>query len=246
MDLLIVDDEALARQRLARMVERLEGYRLVAQAANADEAMTAMAEHDPDVVLCDIRMPGQDGLQLAQQISAMEDPPAIIFCTAYDEYALDAFGAQAVDYLLKPVSDDKLQAALNKAQKVNRAQLAALAQADSDTSADSRNHISARTRRGVELIPLDTIHYFLADHKYVTVYHDDAETLIDDTLKELEQEFPERFVRVHRNALVAIKAIEGMERSPQGQYRLRLKGLDHQPVVSRRHVTPLREFLSRL
>lgn len=245
MDLLIVDDESLARERLSRMVQRLDGYRLVAEAANAQDAMAAMREHDPDVVLCDIRMPGQDGLQLAQQISEMEDPPAVIFCTAYDEYALDAFGVQAVDYLLKPVSDEQLQAALEKAQKVNRVQLAALAQAEQPQT-DTRTHISARTRRGVELIPIDSIHYFLADQKYVTVYHDDTETLIDDTLKELEQEFPERFVRVHRNALVAIKAIEGMERTPQGQYRLRLKGVDVQPIVSRRHVTPLREFLSRL
>ncbi len=245
MDLLIVDDESLARERLSRMVQRLDGYRLVAEAANAQAATAAMREHDPDVVLCDIRMPGQDGLQLAQQISEMEDPPAVIFCTAYDEYALDAFGVQAVDYLLKPVGDDQLQAALEKAQKVNRVQLAALAQAEQPQT-DNRTHISARTRRGVELIPIDSIHYFLADQKYVTVYHDDTETLIDDTLKELEQEFPERFVRVHRNALVAIKAIEGMERTPQGQHRLPLKGVDVQPVVSRRHVTPLREFLSRL
>jgi two-component system, LytTR family, response regulator AlgR len=245
MDLLIVDDESLARERLSRMVQRLDGYQLVAEAANAQTAMAAMREHDPDVVLCDIRMPGQDGLQLAQQISEMEDPPAVIFCTAYDEYALDAFGVQAVDYLLKPVGDDQLQAALEKAQKVNRVQLAALAQAEQPQT-DNRTHISARTRRGVELIPIDSIHYFLADQKYVTVYHDETETLIDDTLKELEQEFPERFVRVHRNALVAIKSIEGMERTPQGQHRLRLKGVDVQPIVSRRHVTPLREFLSRL
>lgn len=251
MDILIVDDEPLARQRLVRMVARLGECHLVGEAANADEAMAAVASCDPDIVLCDIRMPGQDGLQLAQQLGALEDPPAIIFCTAYDQYALDAFGVQAVDYLLKPVSEEKLAAALNKAKKVNRLQLAALTGAKRVNSSGSRHHISAKTRRGLELIALDSILYFQADQKYVTVFHSAAdgtltETLIDDTLKELEDEFPEIFVRIHRNALVAVRVIEGMERGADGHHRLHLKTTGHRPLVSRRHVTPLREFLSHL
>ncbi len=254
MDILIVDDELLARQRLARMVGRISECHLVAQAANAEEALTAVSNYDPDVVLCDIRMPGRDGLQLAEQLGILEDPPAIIFCTAYDEYALEAFGVRAVDYLLKPVSEEKLIAALSKAGRVNRVQLAALAakgRHPRELPTSGRSHISAKTRRGLELIALDTVLYFQADHKYVTVFHRGpeqgiAETLLDDTLKELEDEFPGLFVRVHRNALVSINAIEGMERAADGQYRLHLKGSVHQPQVSRRHVASLREFLSSL
>jgi two-component system, LytTR family, response regulator AlgR len=244
MDVIIVDDEPLARDRLARMVEKLEQYRVVAQAENVEQAMSAIAEHDPDVVLLDVRMPEEDGLSAAKRITGMEDPPAVIFCTAYDEYAVDAFTTTAVGYLLKPVRQEDLRAALEKAQKLNKVQLAALG--ERQAPANQRNHISAKTRRGVELIPLDDVRFFIADHKYVTVYHTEGETLIDDTLKELEQEFTNLFVRIHRNALVAINAIEGMERNAQGQYRVRLKGIDEKPIVSRRHVSRLRELLTNM
>ncbi|MEX1031808.1 MAG: LytTR family DNA-binding domain-containing protein [Cellvibrionaceae bacterium] len=244
MDVIVVDDEPLARDRLARMVERLEDCQVVAQAENVEQAMAAIAEHDPDVVLLDVRMPEEDGLSAAKRITGMEDPPAVIFCTAYDEYAVDAFSTSAVGYLLKPVKQDDLEAALEKAQKLNKVQLAALW--ERQAPANQRNHISAKTRRGVELIPLDDVRFFIADHKYVTVYHTDGETLIDDTLKELEHEFTNLFVRIHRNALVAIASIEGMERNAQGQYRVRLKDIAEKPIVSRRHVSRLRELLTSM
>lgn len=244
MDVIIVDDEPLARDRLARMVEKLEEFQVVAQAENVEQAMAAIVEHDPDVVLLDVRMPEEDGLSAAKRITSMEDPPAVIFCTAYDDYAVDAFSTSAVGYLLKPVKQEDLQAALEKAQKLNKVQLATLFERQAPSN--QRNHISARTRRGVELIPLDDVRFFIADHKYVTVYHTDGETLIDDTLKELEQEFADLFVRIHRNALVSIPSIEGMERNAQGQYRVRLKGIEEKPVVSRRHVSHLRDLLTHM
>lgn len=244
MDVIVVDDEPLARDRLARMVQKLEECRVVAQAENVEQAMIAIGDYDPDVILLDVRMPEEDGLSAAQRITRMEDPPAVIFCTAYDEYAVDAFSTAAVGYLLKPVKQEDLEAALEKARKVNKVQLAALS--ERSAPANQRNHISAKTRRGVELIPLDDVRFFIADHKYVTVYHTDGETLIDDTLKDLEQEFFNVFVRIHRNALVAISAIEGMERNAQGQYRVRLRDIEEQPVVSRRHVSRLRELLTNM
>lgn len=244
MDVLIVDDEPLARERMLRMMARLDAYRVVGEAENAEQALAAIVEHDPDIVLLDIQMPEEDGLSAARRITSMDDPPAVIFCTAYDEYALDAFATAAVGYLLKPVKQQDLEAALEKAQKLNKVQLAALA--DRKAPNKQRNHISARTRRGVELIPLNQVRFFIADHKYVTVHHTDGETLIDETLKELEQEFGDQLVRVHRNALVLIDAIEGMERNAQGQYRVRLKDIEEQPVVSRRHVARLRELLAEL
>lgn len=244
MDVIVVDDEPLARDRLARMVDKLPGYQVVGLAENVDRAMRIIAEQDPDVILLDVRMPEEDGLSAAKRITSMDDPPAVIFCTAYDEYAVDAFATAAVGYLLKPVKQDDLQAALEKAQKINKVQLAALSERQAPSN--QRNHISAKTRRGVELIPLDHVRFFIADHKYVTVYHTEGETLIDDTLKDLEQEFTNLFVRIHRNALVAVHHIEGMERNPQGQYRVRLKDIEDKPVVSRRHVAHLRELLTTM
>lgn len=244
MDVIVVDDEPLARDRLARMVNKMDDCEVVAQAENVDQALAAVAEHDPDVVLLDVRMPEEDGISAAKKITTMEDPPAVIFCTAYDEYALDAFSTDAVGYLLKPVKQEDLEAALQKTQKLNKMQLAALAEREAPSN--QRKHISAKTRRGVELIPLDNVRFFIADHKYVTVHHTEGETLIDDTLKELENEFSNLFVRIHRNALVAINAIEGMERNPQGQYRVRLKNIEEKPIVSRRHVSRLRELLTSM
>ncbi|HEY8940593.1 MAG TPA: LytTR family DNA-binding domain-containing protein [Cellvibrio sp.] len=243
MDVLIVDDEALARQRLVRMVEKIEGFCVAAEADGADEAMVAIAAHDPDIVLLDIQMPGRDGLSLARDIAALEDPPAIIFCTAYDQYALDAFGTNAVGYLLKPVKAEQLLQVLEKATKLNKIQRVAAQKNPASKKENQRTHISAKTRRGVELIPLDDVRYFLADHKYVTVYHRHGEHLLDETLKELEEEFNGRFVRIHRNSLVAIKHIEALERTPQGQYQVRLADTEMRPVISRRHVSDLKELL---
>lgn len=259
MDVLIVDDELLARQRLARMVEKIDGFTVVAEADGAEEALTAIADHDPDIVLLDIQMPGRDGLALARDIAALEDPPAIIFCTAFDQYALDAFGTNAVGYLLKPVKAEQLLQVLDKATKLNKIQrdaaqrnaaqrTAELKAVENSAANDSkktsqRAHISAKTRRGVELIPLEDVRYFLADHKYVTVFHRNGEHLLDETLKELEEEFSGRFVRIHRNSLVSIKHIEALERTAQGQYQVRLADMETRPVISRRHVSDLKELL---
>jgi two-component system response regulator AlgR len=246
MDILIVDDEALARQRLQRMVEKIDGFSVVAEADNAEDALVAITQHDPDIVLLDIRMPGRDGLSLAQDIAELEDAPAVIFCTAFDQYALDAFGTNAVGYLLKPVKAEQLLQVLEKAQKLNKIQRGAAQQQVAPKNETQRTHISAKTRRGVELIPLDDVRYFLADHKYVTVYHRAGEHLLDETLKELEEEFGARFVRVHRNSLVSVKHIEALERNAQGQYQVRLADTELRPVISRRHVSDLKELLKAL
>ncbi|WP_423894320.1 LytR/AlgR family response regulator transcription factor [Candidatus Pelagadaptatus aseana] len=139
---------------------------------------------------------------------------------------------------------DDLFASLDKVSSLNKAQRALLA--ESDQKLEGRGHISAKTRRGVELIDLDKIFYFAADHKYVTVYHEDGETLVDDTLKDLETEFGNRFVRIHRNALVAVSRIEAMEKNIEGQFEVKLTGTELRPVVSRRHVGGLKDLLTSL
>ena len=246
MDVLIVDDEPLARQRLARMLDKLDGYDLIAEAENGEAALAAICKFDPDIVLLDVRMPGEDGLSVARRIGALDDPPAVIFCTAFDQYALDAFGTEAVGYLLKPVKSEQLLEALTKAQRLNKVQRAAFSQNQTPTG-NLRSHISAKTRRGVELIPLDDVRYFIADHKYVTLRHEGGEVLLDEPLKALEDEFGDRFVRIHRNALVYRDRIERLQRTPLGHFQLFLKGLEGEPLtVSRRHVAGVRKLMQNL
>jgi two-component system, LytTR family, response regulator AlgR len=245
MKVLIVDDEPLARDRLQRMVGAVPGYNIAGQAGNGQEAVELARQVSPDIVFMDVRMPGMDGLAAAQHLAELEVPPAVIFCTAYDDYAVEAFSSQAVGYLLKPVKKEELVSALSRACKVNKAQLSELQQSPT-IPLGGRSHITSKTRRGIDLVPVVEIRMFQADHKYVTAYYCDGEALLDETLKELEDEFEGRFVRIHRNALASIPHIDGMDRSTEGQYYLRLAGIDIRPQVSRRHVSALRKLLQKL
>ena len=240
MKLLIVDDEPLARSRLCRLIEQQEGYEVVAEAENGQQALESLC-YQPDIILMDIRMPVMDGLTAARSIADSEDPPVLIFCTAYGDYALEAFEANAVDYLLKPVSREKLKQSLEKARRLNKLQLISL----TENIGEQRSHISATTTRGVELVALEDVRYFRADLKYVTVFHREGELLIDESLKELEQEFGQRFVRVHRNALVAVAHIQGLEKTDEG-FRVKLENIAQGPLVSRRHLPKLRKLLQSL
>lgn len=244
MRILIVDDEKLARERLSRMLGAIEDvqHEVVGEAGNGVEAVAMADQSQPDVVLLDIRMPGMDGLETARHFTDFEEPPAVIFCTAYEEHAIEAFDLQAVGYLLKPVRRENLQTALEKARRLNKAQIAAL----SDTDTQQRTHISARTRRGIELIAVDDVRYFQADQKYVTVRHGEGEIIIDETLRELEEEFDDRFIRVHRNALIAGHYVEGLDRTRDGHYQIRLRDVDEHIDISRRHVPTVRRFVKSL
>jgi two-component system response regulator AlgR len=253
MNILIVDDEKLARDRLVRLIEKSEQHTVVGEANNGHAAIEKIEKLQPDIVLLDIRMPGMDGLEVARHLTKLENPPAIIFCTAYGEYALEAFQTQAVGYLLKPVKAEQLLTSLNTATRPNRAQLLQISASSSTTSdaampkkTASRQHISASTRHGLVLVPVTEVRCFIADHKYVTVYHTKGELLIDDALKDIEDEFSERFVRVHRNAVVSLAHVEGMEKKPAGHYLLHLQGTDFKPAISRRNVTQLRNQLKLL
>ena len=245
MNVLIVDDEPLARERLARMIVALGGFRVIGQASHGQEAVRLARELSPDVVFMDVRMPGMDGLAAAQYLAELDPPPAVIFCTAYGDYAVEAFSSQAVGYLLKPVRQADLAAALNRARRVNKAQLAELRQLPG-MMLEGRTHITSRNRRGTDLVPVAEVALFQADHKYVTAYHGDSESLLDETLRDLEQEFEGRFIRVHRNALISIAHIQGLERGQEGQHFVRLKDLDIKPQVSRRHIAGLRKLLDQI
>jgi two-component system response regulator AlgR len=239
---LIADDEPLARARLRRLLESQPGVVVVGEAGNGEQALAACTALAPHVLLLDIRMPGVDGLSVARALAEQPESPAVIFCTAYDDYAIEAFEANAIGYLLKPVSQEKLALALAKAEKLSAHRIPII----DDSAPRTRSHLSARSRRGVELLPLSQARYFLADHKYVTVYHTGGELLIDDTLKELEDEFGKRLLRVHRNALVMVDYVLGLERTLRGQYRVRLADIAQGPLVSRRHLPLVREALETL
>lgn len=250
MRVLICDDEPLARDRIKRMLEKIDQVEVVGEARNGIDLLDRIPLTQPDIVITDIRMPAMDGMEAAEHIANMAEPPAVIFCTAYDEYAIQAFQVQAIGYLLKPVRQEDLQQVLAKAERVNKAQLNAVRQGmpqqsvGDEPAIQGRKHISAKTHRGIELIPVEEIRFFMADQKYVTVRYNEGTVLIDDTLKELEEEFGNRFLRVHRNALVALAYIDGLEQS-QSQYQLRFKGIDDRITISRRHVAAVKKMIQR-
>jgi two-component system response regulator AlgR len=210
----------------------MDDCRCVGEAGNGQEALKLSDELKPDVVLLDIRMPGMDGVEAARHLADFETPPAVIFTTAYDQYALDAFETQAVGYLLKPVRREKLERALQAATRPTRAQLAKLAKVS--PAAARRSHIAVRTREGLKLLPVEEIRAFIADQKYTTIRHPDGEHLIEESLRSLEDEFEPDFVRIHRNSLVALRHIEAVERVADGGYAVRLRGNADLLTVSRR------------
>jgi len=239
---LVVDDEDLARQRLLRLLGKLPLQLEVAEAASGESALARVAESVPDLALLDIRMPGMDGIEVARRLAELPEPPAVLFCTAYDEYALSALQHQAVGYLLKPVREADLANAIERAGRVNRAQLVNLA--ESATEHSGRSTITSNSHMGVESIDVAEVRCFIADQKYVSAHTPQREFLVRETLKELEQEFAERFVRIHRNALVALEHIEALRRVDPG-WIVVLKGSALTPAVSRRHLRDLRERMNR-
>jgi len=244
MKIIIVDDEPLARSRLLAMITELDAGEVVGEADNGADALRLMEQVAPDIVLLDIRMPGMDGIEVARHLAATLRPPAVIFTTAYDSHALAAIETNAVDYLLKPIRKPRLQAALERATTLTRAQLAGLeAVVPEGESGRTRTHISATLHGNLQLLPLGEIRFFRAEHKYVTAVYPDGQLIIEDTLSALEEEFEDRFVRVHRNALVAKAHVRGIERDAQGHQFVRLDGVEERVEVSRRLAPMIRRLL---
>ena len=243
MRVLIADDEPLARERLRDLLAEQPGVELVAEAVDGREALHACAEHHPDLVLLDIAMPGIDGLEAARHLAAFEPRPAVVFCTAFDAHALSAFEAAAIDYLVKPVRPERLAAALERARTfaAGRTQTAPAPQHD-----QRRTHLCARLRGSLRLIPIEDVHYLQAEEKYVVVHHARGEDLIEESLKSLEEEFGERFVRIHRNCLVARHEIVELKRGADGHVQAVLRHGAHPLEVSRRCVAGLRETVKHL
>jgi two-component system response regulator AlgR len=242
---LVVDDEQPARARLKQLLDDEPDYEFAGEAANGSDAIQLAAEIRPDIVLLDIRMPGIDGIETAHHLNTLENPPAVVFATAYDEYAIDAFDARAVGYVLKPVRRSRLTAALQQAARLAPSTLLSVT---SQAGMESvRKHVCARAHGELRLIPVADICCFRADQKYVTVDHCNGRDLIDEPLKALAEEFCADFVRIHRGALVAVRCIDRIEKTADGKSLIVLRDSsqvdDEELIISRRHLAEVRRRL---
>jgi len=237
----IVDDEAPARSRMRDLLADCAPelpLTVVGEAASGPAALELLSREAADVVLLDIRMPEMDGIEVAQHLQQLDEPPAVVFATAYDAYAIRAFEVHAVDYLLKPIRLTRLKEALSRATRPKPDALREIARAP-------RTHLSAQERGKIHLIPVGDVIYLKAELKYVSVRTAAREYLIEESLTRLELEFADRFVRVHRNCLVARAAVRGFERSEEGgeaHWEVLLHGIAERIAVSRRQQHVVREL----
>jgi two-component system response regulator AlgR len=240
----IADDEEPARERLRTLLGDIASELptlVVGEARHGAEAVELIPPSGAQVVLLDIQMPGMGGLEVARHLGRLEAPPRIVFVTAHDRHAVEAFELNALDYLLKPVRAERLAAALKKATVPSPERLASAAQG-------SREYLSVAERQRIVLVPVRDILFLRAEQKYVTVRTRSREHLVEEPLIALEREFAARFVRIHRNCLVARAAIRGFERAPgeedEPRWLVVLDGLEERLPVSRRQWPTLRELVT--
>lgn len=241
----IVDDEEPARQRIRELLNDCNAQialETVGEAANGVEALDKLASQHADVVLVDIRMPQMDGIELAQHLNKLDKPPVIIFTTAYDNYAIQAFEQHAIDYLLKPIRLGRLFEALTRA----RAAVPVKSEVLQELMPEPRKNLSIHERGKILLIPVETILYLRAEMKYITVRTAEREYLAEESLGSLEKEFAARFIRIHRNCLVAKSEIESFEKvaeeGNESHWTVKLKGLEERLPISRRQQHVVKEF----
>ncbi|HUH31992.1 MAG TPA: LytTR family DNA-binding domain-containing protein [Rhodanobacter sp.] len=231
MRVLIVDDEPLARARLAALLGACADVEIAGAVGDGEAALGAINAAPPDVVLLDINMPGIDGVALAQRLSG-RTRLQVIFCTAYDTHALEAFELGAVDYLLKPVRLERLREALARAQRRH-----------ADAASTPPIYLRGRLRGEQIRIALDAVICLLAEEKYVVVRHHDGELLIEESLRQLEEAYPGQLIRLHRNCLVPPARLLGLKTLADGRVLARLDSTDFTPEVSRRNLAAVRKLL---
>ena len=243
--IIIADDEPPARRRLFDLLDELQPafpHSVVAEVDNGRAALEA-ANHGADILLLDINMPEMDGLETARHLLKMDNAPRVIFVTAYDQYALEAFEVHAVDYLLKPVRRERLLAALERVKPLN-------SQATIVMPRGARRFFSVSERGRLLLVPSDEVIYFRAEQKYITVTTANREYLIEDSLTHIDEEFGGRYLRIHRNCLVRSDLIETFERDADAgdetQWIVTLRGRSERLPVSRRQHTQVRSLAKRV
>ncbi len=258
--ILIVDDEAPARRRLRDVLDDCREHfplTIADEAANGVEAIDVINRGGIDIVLTDIRMPIMDGIEVARHVAKMASPPKLIFVTAFDQYAVKAFELNAIDYLLKPIRQERLLSALGKAMAIKPA----VADAIAEGAQARRRHLSIQERGRIILVPLEDVLYLKAELKYVTVRTAQKEFLLEESLTKLEDEFADMFTRIHRNTLVATQAVAGFEKVTDGardgedghlnadraegggaHWVVIIKGIPEKLAVSRRQQHVVKEF----
>jgi two-component system response regulator AlgR len=241
---LVVDDEALARSRMRTLLGdcKAPSASVEAEASNAVQAMEVLQHLALDVAFLDIHMPGVDGMALAQSLRTLPNPPALVFVTAHAEHALQAFELEALDYLTKPVRLERLQATLQKVERFMQSRQAP------GGSLDEKEVVVIQERNRTERVPVSEVIYFKAELKYITVRTAQRSYILDASLGELEDRYPDRFIRVHRNALVSRRALRALEKHydpEEGEgWAVRLQGVDELLAVSRRQLSTVRELLA--
>jgi two-component system response regulator AlgR len=237
LSILIIDDEPPARARMRRLLTKVSDCRIAGEAGSAREALQKLEQQPVDVLLLDISMPGLDGMALARLLKSREEQqPVVIFCTAHSDQALEAFGVDAVDYLLKPVRVERLQSALDKARLRLR----------SGQESSAGEWLRSTVGGKVRLVALDTVVCLLAEDKYTTAVTTGGMAIINLSLVELENRYADAFLRVHRNSLVAKKQVRGLEKDTDGHHHVVLDGADVRPQVSRRQLPQLRQLIREM
>jgi len=230
LNVFIVDDEIPAIERLKRMLSDVDGCLVVGTSSRPEQALVECARMHPDVIFLDVEMPGMDGVAVASRLARLERPPAVVFVTAYEQYAVEAFDLEAVDYLVKPVSQQRLNRAIERIRTMRPVE-------------HKKEQLVARLGDRILSIPLADIRVLRAEDKYTNVHYEGGTALIDDSLVRIEERFSERFLRVHRNTLVSRAHLKGLTRDRRGQVRVEIKGVDLQPRVSRRNLPSVRQEL---
>lgn len=240
MKILIADDEMLARQRLVNLIAELPTHFSILEAENGIMALKMISKESPELALLDIRMPMMDGLEVAHHLTKLKSPVAIIFTTAYEDYALEAFDMQAFAYLMKPIRKERLQQAIETTlRRVN-------VSTDHHDAHKNPTHLSTTVMGNLQIVQIEKIYYLQADQKYTKAVWSEGELLLDDSLKSLEEKFSSQFIRIHRNTLVALKYVLGLEKDRDGNHYIRLHRVKVRLLVSRRHVSHIRKILKHL
>ena len=224
---LIADDEPLARQRMRRLLDSYEISILDEEASCSDDVIRITQQYAPDIIFLDIHMPSIDGISLGKILHNMTPAPDIIYCTAYDQHAVEAFRVGAIDYLLKPVQSDQLNEALARIMKTEKNTMI----------------LKVPSAKGVEYIDINTVYYLHAEQKYTCIYHMNGNSLLNESLKSLETRLSDDFLRIHRNTLVAVRFICSMEKRTDNQWHIGLYGIKETLVVSRRCLQAARKTI---
>ncbi|TGE84227.1 DNA-binding response regulator [Pseudoalteromonas sp. KS88] len=234
MKALIVDDEPLARIRVQRLLSNMSEYSAFEQACNGQEALELANSFSPDIVFLDIDMPQMSGLEVAEKLNEFTLPPAVVFITAHPEHALDALQLSAVGYLVKPVTKDSVEKLTAQLGRLNRAHL----------QAQRSKSISYQSGGTIKTVQIQDVYFLSAEDKYTRIVFSGGEALIDQSLKQIEQDYPSSFLRTHRKVLANKERISALKTHSDGTHTVQINGCAHELVVSRREYKVVKSFLS--